>query len=138
MLVFKSDSFVVKCETEQLHLVCSKKLESDEFKNGLINALNYAQEFEVKHWLFDLRETECLEEEEVKCVFEYFLPKLMTSLGTDNFVSLLLSDMCYQKLLSKVGNSDMRSYNSFIKMNAFCDFEEAVTWLNSQKNKLSV
>lgn len=136
MLVFNSNSFVVKYEKkkDQLSLRCLNQLQSNDFKGGLIGALAYAQKHEVKYWFLDLSEVSCLNEEEITFVSDCLVPQIMISLGTANFVAVLLSDERYQFLLEKVGRAGLKSFNSFIVLSVFCDKMEARTWLNLQKH----
>jgi hypothetical protein len=133
MLVFKSNSFVVKYENNQLHLSGSEKLETSEFKTGITEALEFAEKRAIKHWLFDLSEMDCLNEDKITYVLDYLFPQIMIKLGAENFVAVNLSYNCYQKLFSQVGITGMRSYSSFIVMNVFCDVKEAATWLRLEE-----
>ncbi|GAB3196366.1 hypothetical protein ABID22_002947 [Pontibacter aydingkolensis] len=134
MLIYNSDSFKAEFDQEQgwLHFTCSKRLQFIEFKEGMKQALACAEENKVKRWLLDAREIGCLNEEEETWLQSCMFPKIMSSLGTNNYVAVVLSERCYHALLMEAGRFGLKSYNSFIIMNTFCEPEDALSWLDKE------
>ncbi|MDX5418615.1 MAG: hypothetical protein LPK14_04500 [Hymenobacteraceae bacterium] len=123
---------------ERLYIQCLSELKSDDFRKCLLVALDYAEEHHVKQWLLDLREVGALDEEEETWLQLHLFPKIMMTLGTDNYVAIVLSEKCYQVLLNEAGKFGLQSYNSFIIINTFCEVAEALDWLDSNTvNKAS-
>ncbi len=133
MQVFKSDSLNISYDETQdrLFLQCHGEINSNEFREGHLQALRFAREHQVKQWLLDFREIGQLNDEEETWVQVQLFPQIMMSLGTDNYVAIVVDDSCYQKMLSEAGNYGLQSYNSFIIFNTFNDLEAAKQWLRS-------
>lgn len=108
-------------------------IDPEEFKEGLAKAMEFAEENKVKRWLLDCRKIGTLEEREEQWLQSFLFPKMMISLGEDNYVAVVLSDKCYDVLLKEAGKFGLKSYNSFIVINTFCDMQEAIAWLNNSK-----
>ncbi|MEJ8802018.1 hypothetical protein [Pontibacter sp. H249] len=133
MFVYSSDSFNVGYDQKQLVLTCAKRLDFEEFKEGLVSALLFAENYNVKRWLFDVRNIGSLSEEEETWLQSYMFPQIMVTLGTKNYIAVVLSEKCYSALLLQAGKYGLRSYNSFIIMNTFSDTETALSWLKQEK-----
>lgn len=134
MMIYYSDSFEVKYDHQQgiLMLSCSRRLQSEHFKEGVVRALRFAAASDVKRWLLDTREIGCLNEEEESWLQSCLFPQMMSSLGTDNYIAVVLSERCYKALLLKAGKVGLKSYNSFIILNTFYELKEARAWLKNE------
>lgn len=131
MFVYYSESLQVKCERSKglLILTCLKRLQADEFREGLVRALWYAEKYNMKRWLLDVRQIDSLNEEEEIWLQNYLYPKMMSSLGANNFIAFLLSDRCYKRLLLEAGEVGLKTYNSFIILSMFDTPGKALEWL---------
>src|SRR5690606_36222945 len=111
MLIYNTESFSVKYDSQQnwLHLYCSEKLHAGKFKEGLVSALDYAEQKQLKRWLLDFRVIGSLDEQEEVWLQGYFYPLLMGALGTNNFVAVVVSEKCYDALLLEAGKFGLRS-----------------------------
>lgn len=129
MNIYNSTSFCVGYDQGHLLLKCSKRLQTDDFKEGLKRALFYAGKNNVKCWLLDVRAIGCLNEEEETWLQTHLYPQIMATLGINNFVAVVLSEKCYSSLLLEAGSYGLKSYNSFIIMNTFYTPEAGLNWL---------
>lgn len=132
MEVYKSESCVVEHIEEHLSLRCSKVLHSGEFREGLLKALQYARDNQIKKWLLDLREIGKLSEAEETWVQVQLFPQIMMHLGMDNYVAVVMDERCYANIVNESGLLGLKSYNSFIIINTFYQMEDAVTWLEGK------
>lgn len=94
-------------------------------------ALQFAGEHHVKQWLLDYRAIGALDEVEETWLHTHLFPRIMMTMGTDNYVAIVLSERCYQTLLNEAGLFGLQSFNSFIIINTFSQTSDAVAWLNS-------
>ncbi|MCX2741813.1 hypothetical protein [Pontibacter anaerobius] len=117
---------------KRLYMVCLDKLSSKEFREGLIEALDCAEQHEIKQWLLDLREIGELEEDEEVWLQRYFFPSMMSKLGTGNHIAMVLSEKCYKALLFEAGKFGLQSYNEVIIIKNFCALPDALNWLDGQ------
>lgn len=131
MEVYNSGSLEVGFDVDQewLYLKCLDQPHSNEFRDSLEKALGYAEEHQVKQWLLDFREIGSLNEDEDSWLQSYLFPKIMMRLGTGNYIGIVLSEKCYNALLSEAGKFGLKSYNSFIRINTFCVVQQAAKWL---------
>lgn len=120
---------------DRLLLRCLHTLNSEEFRVGLLRALQYAREHQIKQWLLDLREIGELNEEEETWVQVQLFPQIMMHLGTANYVAFVVDESCYTHLVHESGLLGLKSYNSFIIINTFCDIESALAWLDKKQAK---
>ena len=136
MLIYHSSSFDVRYDQEQGHLLltCYSRLQSNEFREGLVSALTYAKESVAKRWLLNFQRIGCMSEEEETWLQCYLFPLIMSTLGTNNYMAVVLSEKCYEALLLEAGKYGLKSYNSFIIMNTFCNTADALAWLEKEKN----
>lgn len=134
MLIYSSESFLVKYNQLQdtLMLDCLKTLHLNEFKEGMDEALLFATGNQVKRWVLNVKNIGNLEEEQESWLQYHLYPQLMSSLGADNFIAVVLSDQCYEALLVEAGRLGLKSYNTFIKLNTFHAEEDALQWLSSE------
>ncbi|MFD2245171.1 hypothetical protein [Pontibacter ruber] len=132
MEVYKTDSFEVDYDPqERLFLQCHAMPDSQEFRRGLLVALEFAKSHQVKQWLLDFREIGELNEQEETWIQVQLFPQIMMSLGMDNYMAVVVSEKCYDYLLKEAGLLGLKSYNSFIIINYFFDLAEASAWLDS-------
>lgn len=134
MILYKANSIEIVCDEEQkrLYLTCLNQLSSKEFRGGLLEALQCAEEHEIRQWLLDLQKIGELEEEEEEWLQRFFFPSLMAKLGTGNYIAMVLSEQCYNKLLHEAGRYGLRSYNEVIIMKNFFELSDAEKWLESK------
>lgn len=133
MEVYSTNSVTVKYVQAQgrLLLQCCGHFSSSEFRESLLVALQFASDNHVKQWLLDYRAIGALSEEEETWLHTHLFPRIMMTMGTDNYVAIVLSEKCYQALLSEAGLYGLQSFNSFIIMNTFSQTSDAVAWLDS-------
>jgi hypothetical protein len=132
MEVYKTDSLEVNYNLqERLFLHCHAIHNSNEFREGLLVALDFARKNQIKQWLLDFREIGELSENEETWIQVQLFPQIMMSLGTDNYMAIVVSENCYQYLLGEAGLLGLKSYNSFIIINYFSDLNEASAWLDT-------
>lgn len=132
MEVYSTSSLTVGFDETQgrLYLQCYKYFNSREFRESLLAALQFAEEYHVKQWLLDYRAIGALDEEEETWLHTHLFPRLMMTMGTDNYVAIVLSERCYQTLLNEAGLFGLQSFNSFIIMNTFSTPADAIAWLD--------
>ncbi|WP_299708354.1 hypothetical protein [uncultured Pontibacter sp.] len=135
MELYKSETCAVEFTDNRLVFLCHGKLESQQFREALMKALRFAREHHVKQWLLDLREIGKLSEEEEAWVQVQLFPQIMMHLGTDNHLAVVVDERCYDDMLSESGLLGLRSYNSFIVINTFCQLPEAIAWLDKGQSK---
>lgn len=135
MELYTSDTCVVGYEADRLELQCNRALASEEFREGMLRALRFARERSVKLWLLDLRNIGQLSEEEETWVQVQLFPQIMMHLGTGNHVAVVVDERCYQDMVSESGLLGLKSYNSFIIINTFCDKQQAIDWLNFRQSE---
>lgn len=134
MVLYRSGVFSVELPEgkEWVYIDCKAMPNLEDFKKGLIMALEYVKKHPVNTWLFDLRTIDALsEEEETWCQVQFF-PQLMM-LGQENYIALVVSEVCYNRMLKEVGAYGLKSYNSFIIIDTFNNVNEAEQWLLSHK-----
>lgn len=132
MKVYSTNSLEVMSDEAQgrLHLICSGSFSSTDFRDSLLAALQFAGEHHVKQWLLDYTAIGALDETEETWLHTHLFPRIMMTMGTDNYVAIVLSERCYQTLLGDVGLFGLQSCNSFIIINTFPHTEQALVWLN--------
>ncbi|RIJ41860.1 hypothetical protein [Pontibacter oryzae] len=134
MKLYKAGTFEVNYNNAHsiLTLKCNTDLNVVEFREGVLAALRYAEAFVVKQWVFDFSQIGKLNEKEQVWLGNYLFPRLMMSLGSENYVAMVLSEECYRELLNDSGKDGLHSYNSFILLNTFCVATDAENWLVTQ------
>jgi len=134
VMVYGTDSIeAVYDEANGINFInCHSSFNSNDFREGLMAAYRFAMEHEVKQWLLDLREIGELNEEDNAWIQLQLFPMMMMTLGSSNYMAVVCSRVCYKNLLQAVGKLGLKTYNSFIIMNTFCETEKAVDWLNKQ------
>lgn len=134
MNIYKTSSLEISCNEEQkrLFLRCLDELSSKEFREGLVEALECAEKYNIKQWLLDLREIGELDEDEEVWLQRYFFPNLMAKLGTGNYVAMVLSEKCFKMLLHEAGKYGLESYNELIIIKNFYELEDASNWLDAK------
>lgn len=135
MEIYTSDTCVVDFVAERLELQCNRIMSPAEFREGLLRALRYARERNVKQWLLDLRSIGRLSEEEETWVQVQLFPQIMMHLGTGNHVAVVVDERCYKDMVSESGLLGLKSYNSFIIINTFCNKQEAIDWLGLMQSE---
>lgn len=134
MVLYKSDTFFVDLPDNRqwINVNCTIVPDFQEFKAGLMKALDYIRTDRINMWLFDLREIDELGEEEETWLQVQFFPQLMM-LGQENYIALVVSETCYNRMLQEVGAYGLKSYNSFIIIDTFCHISDAEDWLRSHQ-----
>ena len=134
MMLFQSDTFSVDQPENRQWINVNFVTEPDfqSFKAGLMNALDYVRKERVNSWLFDLRTIDELGEQEETWLQVQFFPQLMM-LGQENYIALVVSEACYERMLQEVGAYGLKSYNSFIIIDTFCHISDAENWLRSHQ-----
>ena len=137
MEVYRKKSIDIEHRVAEGRLIlrCLHSLDSEEFREGLLKALQYARQFRIKQWLLDLREIGKLSEEEETWVQVQLFPQIMMHLGTDNYVAVVVDEGCYESMVDESGLLGLKSYNSFIILNTFSNVEDAVAWLDGERAK---
>ena len=115
---------------KRLHLACFGDFPSKDFRNSLLAALQFAEEHHVKHWLLDYTAVGTLNEMDEDWLHTHLFPRIMMTMGTGNYVAIVLSEKCYQALLREAGVLGLQSYNAFIIINTFSHPDLAVAWLD--------
>jgi hypothetical protein len=135
MEVYRKNSIAIEHGVAEGRLVlrCLHALDSEEFREGLLKALQYARQFHIKQWLLDLREIGKLSEEEETWVQVQLFPQIMMHLGTDNYVAVVVDEGCYESMVVESGLLGLKSYNSFIILNTFSNVEDATAWLDGER-----
>lgn len=133
MKVYSTKALEVVFDAAQgrLHLACSGRFNSEDFRDSLLAALQFAEEHHAKQWLMDYTAIGNLAETEQNWLHTHLFPRIMMTMGTGNYVAVVLSERCYQTLLSEAGLFGLQSYNSYIIINTFCDANLAIAWLNT-------
>lgn len=134
MSVYSTDSLKVEyiAAEHRLYLSCNGNFNSTEFRDSLLTSLHFAEANGVKQWLLDYREIGALNETDETWLQSRLFPKIMMTMGTGNYVAVVLSEKCYQSLLNEAGLFGLQSYNSFIIMNTFSNPADAAAWLDIQ------
>lgn len=132
MKVYSKSPLVVSFNEAQgrLQLACSGSFGSQDFRESLLAALQFAEEHHVKQWLLDYTAIGSLGEAEENWLHTHLFPRLMMTMGAGNYVAIVLSERCYQALLREAGLSGLQSYNSFIIINTFSNAHLAMDWLS--------
>ncbi len=134
MVLYKSDVFSVELPDGKgwVYIDCKAMPDFEDFKSGLMIALEHVKNHPANCWLFNLRAIDGLsEEEETWCQVQFF-PQLMM-LGQENFIALVVSESCYYRMLQEVGAYGLKSYNSFIIIDTFSKVSDAELWLRSHQ-----
>lgn len=133
MVVYNTKSLEVGFDEAQgrLHLQCYGSFDSEEFRDSLLTALMFAEDHHVKQWLLDYRAIGALDEVEETWLQTHLFPRIMMTMGTGNYVAIVVSEKCYLTLLSENGMFGLQSFNSFIIMNTFSQTSDAAAWLNA-------
>lgn len=131
MKLYQAGTFEVSYNNKHsiLVLTCTAKLNAVEFREGVLHALRFAEEFVVKQWILDFSRVGNLKEEEQVWMDNYLFPRLMIHLGSDNYMAMVLAKKCYNELLAESGKDGLHSYNSFILLNTFYTLDQAEHWL---------
>lgn len=132
MTVYKNNSLQINlCSDKgQISVECLASVDSEEFKNGLVRALELAKQNHVRQWLIDARRIGELPEADESWINTDFFPQLMDKNSTC-FIAMVISDACYIRMIQKNGWFGLKSYNSFIKINTFYNMQDAENWLVS-------
>lgn len=134
MKLYKASSLEISVDQAQkrLYMRCLSELSSKEFREGLVEALHCAENYQIKQWLLDLREIGQLDESEEVWLQSYFFPCIMQKLGTGNYVAIVLSEKCYERLLKETGKFGLQSYSEVIIMKNFYEVPDALRWLDAK------
>lgn len=116
----------------RLQLICDGDFSSGEFRDILLSALHFAEEHHIKQWLLDCSAIGSLNEEAETWLDNHLFPRIMMTMGTENYIAIVLSEKCYQALLKEAGVYGLQSYNSYIIINTFSRTDEAIAWLNGR------
>ncbi|GGG01584.1 hypothetical protein [Pontibacter amylolyticus] len=135
MELFKADTCEVSFVADRLELRFDRHMQSQDFRRGLLKALQFAKDHRIKLWLFDLRSIGKLSEDEETWLQVQIFPQIMMHLGTDNHVALVVDERCYDDMIKESGLLGLKSYNSFIIMNTFCDLQGAIEWLDHRQSE---
>lgn len=132
MAVYKTNSLQITLlqDTKQLWIECKEKLETEDFKAGLMKALELGKANNVRHWLIDARKIGELSEADESWVQSEFFPHLMQENNTC-YIAMVIAPNCYDRMLLENGWFGLKSYNSFIKINTFYNLMDAENWLGS-------
>ncbi len=139
MILCKNSTLEVIFDPVQVRLcvACGHSFQSDDFRNSLLEALAFARKYQVKHWLLDLRAIGELSEADETWVYAQLFPEIMMQLGTGNYMAMLLSQPCYERLLEETGQNGLTSMNSFVILRNFYDPAEAAAWLDTHHLRAS-
>ncbi|MBB6610063.1 hypothetical protein H7F15_03350 [Pontibacter sp. Tf4] len=134
MKLYRSSSVEVTLPEsgEWVRMECLSEPEFEAFKTGLLQALAYVKKHPVNTWLLDFRALDALGEREETWLQVQFFPQLMM-LGHEHYIAVIVSEECYHRMLEEVGDYGLKSYNSFIIINTFCQLPEAEDWLRNQR-----
>ncbi|PKV75762.1 hypothetical protein [Pontibacter ramchanderi] len=135
MEFYKSETCEVGFVADRLELRYNRNLRSEDFRGGLLKALERAREHQIKLWLFDLRNIGRLSDEEETWLQVQIFPQIMMYLGTGNHVALVVDERCYDDMIKESGLLGLKSYNSFIIINTFCDLQHAIDWLDHRQSE---
>lgn len=135
MELYKSDSCEVGFVADRLELRYRRHTQVEDFTKGLLTALEFARDHHIKLWLFDLQNIGRLSEEEETWLQSQLFPQIMMHLGTGNHVALVVDERCYDDMIKESGLLGLKSYNSFIIINTFCDLQVAIEWLNHRQSE---
>ncbi|EJF11531.1 MULTISPECIES: hypothetical protein [Pontibacter] len=135
MELFKSDTCTVDYVEDRLMVQYNRTMQAEEFREGLLEAFRFAMKHHVKQWLFDLRNIGKLSEEEETWLQVQLFPQIMMHLGTGNHVALVVDENCYHDMIKESGLLGLKSYNSFIIINTFCDIQDAINWLDHRQSE---
>ena len=133
MKVYSASLLEVEFDAAQgrMHLICKSNFRSQDFRDSLLAALQFAEKHHAKQWLIDYTAIGNLEEEEQKWLHTQLFPRMMMTMGTGNYVAVVLSNRSYEALLREAGVLGLQSYNSYIIINTFCDADQATAWLRT-------
>ncbi|MCC9167479.1 hypothetical protein LN893_11550 [Pontibacter sp. XAAS-A31] len=136
-MVYGADSIEALYDEEKRinFIKCHTSFNSNEFREGLMQAYRFALEHKVKQWLLDLRDIGELNEEDNTWIQLHLFPMMMMTLGPSNYMAIVCSKSCYKNLLKAVGKLGLKTYNSFVILNTFCDLEKAEHWLGKKLAK---
>lgn len=133
--MFKSDNCEVEFVADRLELRYDQHKQAEDFTKGPLAALAFAKEHHIKLWLFDLRQIGRFSENEETWLQSQLFPQIMMHLGTGNHVALVVDERCYDDMIKESGLLGLKSYNSFIIINTFCDLQVAVEWLDHRQSE---
>ena len=135
MELLKSETCVVGFVEDRLELRYNRTIKTEDFREGLLAALKFAKDYKIKLWLFDLRNVGRLSDENETWLQVQLFPQIMMHLGTGNHIALLVNEHSYNDMLNESGLLGLKSYNSFIIINTFCDMQSAIDWLNHRQSE---
>lgn len=135
MKFYKSDTCEACYVADRLELRYDQNVQTEDFRKGLLIALKFAKDHQIKLWLFDLRSIGRLSEEEETWLQVQLFPQIMMYLGTGNHVALVVDERCYNDMIQESGLLGLKSYNSFIIINTFCDLQHAIQWLDQRQSE---
>ncbi len=132
MKLYKTTGFKIDVPGDKpwISIICKATPGFDDFRLGLLQALEHVKHDRRNLWLFDLRKIDALSEEEESWCQAQFFPQLMM-LGQENYIAIVVSEKCYQGMLQEVGLYGLKSYNSFIIIDTFFHIPDAQDWLLS-------
>jgi len=117
-------------DADQITIACKERLDSEDFKCGLLKSLQLAKANGVRQWLIDARRIGELSETDEEWVQTAFFPQLMQEDSTC-YIAMVIAPNCYDRMLQENGWFGLKSYNSFIKINTFYNLQDADNWLRS-------
>jgi hypothetical protein len=120
-------------DMEILFLRWSQQVGSALLRASYQQALAFAEELNVRLWLFDLRGRGGATPEDEAWILKEFFPMAEQRLGHGNYVGYLLTPNHYAHVKEHVGLDILADFSESTKIRVFMSEAEAINWLSDFK-----
>ena len=126
-------SFNYREDLEIMILRWLKEVNSEQLRHGYEEALRKAQEFKVRHWLFDLRGRGPVTKEDENWVTNNFFPRAEAQFQEPNYFAYLVSPSHEQHFQVNGKVETLNCKTSICRFQIFTSEQDAVNWLQESQ-----
>ncbi|KAA5543383.1 hypothetical protein [Adhaeribacter rhizoryzae] len=130
-MVEASDNLSLNFRPELNILVCRfiQPIPSALLRQAYGKALQTAQEYQARYWLFDLRRRGPISAEDEKWILEYFFPQAESQVKALQYFAYLVTPSHYVHIREVVSTDKLANYSPLTHISIFDSEDKALDWL---------
>lgn len=112
-------------------LVCrfTQPVSSTLLRQEYENALQAAQEYQARYWLFDLRRRGPVSAEDEKWILDYFFPRAESQVKALQYFAYLVTPSHHVHVREVISAEKLANYSPLTHVSVFDSEEKALDWL---------